>query len=138
MRSARLLVALAGAVLFGGCASANLARCHAGETRLVVDTLYFGTERPDGGARVSNDEWQQFLAEAVTARFPDGLTVVEANGQWRDKSGAIEREGSHVVQIAHPDAADRDAAIHAVVDAYKQRFHQEAVMRVRSQACVSF
>ncbi len=32
------------------------------------------------------------LAAEVTPRFPDGLTVVEAGGQWRDGKGAI---GSH-------------------------------------------
>lgn len=119
------------------CATTGVVRCRAGETRLVVDTLYFGTVRPAGGV-VSDEEWQQFLAEAVTARFPDGLTVIGANGQWRDKSGTIEREGSRVVQIAHPDSAAPDAAIGVIVDAYKHRFQQEAVMRVRSMACVSF
>jgi hypothetical protein len=36
-----------------------------------------------------------------------------------------------------PDAKS-EAAIVAVVDLYKKRFHQESVLRVSSDACVTF
>ena len=39
-------------------------------------TLYFGLARPKGA--VTELEWQIFLRDEVTARFPDGLTVWEA------------------------------------------------------------
>lgn len=103
---------------------------------MVVETLYFGTERP--GGVVTAQEWEQFLGEELTSRFPDGLTVIGANGQWRDRKGEIEKEHSHVVQVVHPDSPAKDAAIRAVVDGYKHRFQQEAVMRVRGTSCVSF
>jgi hypothetical protein len=111
-------------------------RCSPGETRTIVDSLYFGTHKP--GGQVSPAEWQDFLAEVVTPRFPDGLTVWSAAGQWRGKSQAIEREPSYVVQIVHPDSPPGDAAIRAIVGEYERRFQQEAVMRVRSVTCVSF
>jgi hypothetical protein len=41
----------------------------------VRETLYFGRSRPDGGT-VSDEEWKIFLADIVTPRFPEGLTVV--------------------------------------------------------------
>ena len=47
----------------------------------VHDRLFFGLGTPDG--IVSDDAWVRFLAEIVTPRFPNGLTVVDANGQWR-------------------------------------------------------
>ena len=44
-------------------------------------TLYFGLAHPLG--KVSESQWQAFLREEVTPRFPDGLTVWQADGQWR-------------------------------------------------------
>ena len=48
------------------------------------------------------------------------------------------KAGWYVVQIAHADSPERDAAIHAIVAEYERRFQQEAVMRLRSATCVSF
>jgi hypothetical protein len=101
-----------------------------------VASLRIGTHKP--GGEVTAGEWDAFLAEAVTPRFPDGLTVWSAAGQWRGKSQSVEREPSYVVQIAHADSPERDAAIRAIVAEYERRFQQEAVMRVRSATCVSF
>ena len=42
-----------------------------------------------------------------TPRFPDGLTVLDAAGQWRDGSGAIMRERTKlVIVLAKPGAAE--------------------------------
>jgi hypothetical protein len=131
----RLLVATA-ATLLSACATTGGLRCAPGETRTIVESLYFGTHKP--GGEVTAAEWQAFLAGVVTPRFPDGLTVWSAAGQWRGKSEAIEREPSYVVQIAHPDRPVHDDAVRAVVSEYERRFQQEAVMRVRSATCVSF
>jgi hypothetical protein len=97
-----------------------------------MDTLYFGTQKPDGSAAVTDAEWQQFLAEEITARFPSGLTTWEASGQWRDEHNVIERERTHIVQVVHPRSGDVEGRIAAIVAAYKKRFAQEAVFRVRS------
>jgi hypothetical protein len=118
------------------CASTRGLRCGPGETLTVVESLYFGTHKP--GGEVTAAEWQAFLADAVTPRFPDGLTVWAAAGQWRGTSEAIEREPSYVVQIAHPESADAERKVRAIVAEYERRFQQEAVMRVRGAMCVSF
>lgn len=91
------------------------------------DTLYFGTQKPDGGV-VSDAEWQQFLADVVTPRFPDGFTTWEANGQWRDQKGVIEHERTHILQIVGPG----ETKIREIIDAYKKQFAQEAVLRLHS------
>lgn len=124
------------ALLLSACASARGLRCGAGETPTIVESLYFGTHKP--GGEVSPTEWQAFLSEVVTPRFPDGLTVWSAAGQWRGKSEAIEREPSYVVQIAHPGSADAESKVRGIVSEYERRFQQEAVMRVRGRMCVSF
>ena len=44
--------------------------------------LFFGTAKPDGTA-VTEAEWTAFLADEITPRFPDGLTVLSGMGQWQ-------------------------------------------------------
>jgi hypothetical protein len=100
--------------------------------RQVLDTFYFGTQKPDGSA-VADADWQQFLATEITPRFPSGLTTFDASGQWRDARGAIKRERTHIVQLVHTPTAEDEARIRAIVTAYKSRFAQEAVLQVRSE-----
>ena len=44
--------------------------------------LYFGSS-VKGLPFVTEQDWSEFLATEVTPKFPDGLTVLYANGQWR-------------------------------------------------------
>ena len=67
----------------------------------VRTTLYFGTTRPKG--TVSELEWQVFLRDEVTSRFPEGLTVWDAEGQWKQSDGVIGHERSKVLLLVHPD-----------------------------------
>ena len=103
---------------------------------LVSDTLYFGTQKPHG--TVGRGEWEAFLREEVTPRFPEGLTTWEAEGQWKGKSGKIIREKSRVLLLVHPDGAGSDRAVREIIEAYKKRFQQESVLRVKGRAEVSF
>ena len=103
----------------------------------VVDRMYFGRDIPGGGI-VSDIAWVAFLGEVVTPRFPAGLTAWRAEGQWRDASGAVVREPSFIVELLHPVSAETDAAVEQIAAEYKQRFNQEAVMRVRAPADVEF
>ncbi|HSY52209.1 MAG TPA: DUF3574 domain-containing protein [Thermoanaerobaculia bacterium] len=96
-----------------------------------MDTLYFGTQKPDGGV-VSDAEWQQFLADEITTRFPSGLTTWDASGQWRDAHNVIERERTHIVQVVHPVSREEEERLDAIIALYQKRFAQEAVFRVRS------
>lgn len=138
-------VVLAG-VLFTAACAAGLTpapvtpvavACEAGDTALVRDVVYFGRNRPDGGM-VSDAEWQGFLDEVVTPRFPAGLTVVAAAGQWRGASGAVERERAEVLTLLHDGSAASRAAVGEVVAEYKRRFRQEAVLRERVRTCARF
>jgi hypothetical protein len=104
---------------------------------LVRETLYFGRNRPGGGT-VADAEWQTFLNQVLTPRFPAGLTVVDATGQWRGRSGVVEQEQSHIVTIYHGGDAAARRAIRDVAVEYKRRFGQEAVLRERSPACAVF
>lgn len=113
------------------------ASCESGDTAMVRDVLYFGRNRPDGG-EVSDSSWRAFLDEVVTPRFPGGLTVVEATGQWKGQSGQVERERAEVVTVLHAGDAPARRAIAEVAAEYKHRFQQEAVLRERTTACTHF
>jgi len=99
--------------------------------------LYFGRNKPSGG-QVSDGEWEAFLSDFVTPRFPNGLTVVHAMGQWRAASGQIEREKTAIVSLLHAGDSTAHAAVAAVAAEYKSRFGQEAVLRERIFTCSSF
>ncbi len=118
-------------------AAAVAARCEPGDSALVRDVIYFGRNRPDGGV-VSDLEWRVFLDSVVTPRFPDGLTVVDAQGQWRGRGGAVEREQAEVLTLFHPDDAVSRRAVDELAAEYKRRFGQEAVLRERVAACTRF
>lgn len=104
---------------------------------LVKTELYFGMNIP-GGGQASQAEWAQFLAEEVTPRFSEGLTVLQAQGQWLGEDSVIAREQSRVVMLLYTYSEEREAAIRAIMGAYKERFQQEAVMRVDSRVRLGF
>ena len=127
---------LAAALICGGCAHAPSPRCGAHERPSVDELIYFGTAMP--GGTVSDEEWAAFLRDVVTPRFPQGLTSWPASGQWRSGDGSLSREASHVLNLVHADDDATERAIQAIVSEYKEQFRQEAVLRVKTPACVSF
>lgn len=87
---------------------------------------------------VSDLAFAEFLAAEVTPRFPDGVTVIDARGQWRDGAGALLREPAKLVQLVFADDAQKRADLIAIADAYKRKFRQQSVLTSVRAACVSF
>jgi hypothetical protein len=136
MKALRAWVLVGGVVgLLGGCALQPALRCTGQEQLAVQESLYFGTAKPVGV--VSAHEWAAFLAEVVTPRFPAGFTVWSASGQWQGQDGKIVQEPSFLLQLVYPPDAESARKVQAIVDQYRQRFQQEAVLRVRGQVCMS-
>jgi hypothetical protein len=104
---------------------------------MVREEIYFGRGRPRGG-EVSDSAWAAFLAQEVTPRFPDGITVLEARGQWRGQDGSLVRERTWVLLLYHDASAASAQAVSAVTSAYIRRFEQEAVLRDRALTCITF
>ena len=98
-------------------------------------TLYFGLARPKGS--VSELDWQMFLRDEVTSRFPDGLTVWDANGQWRGAAGTIDHENSKVLLLVHPDTPAARASVQGVIERYRKTFEQESVLWETARVCVA-
>jgi hypothetical protein len=121
-----------------GTTQAQLLSCAGGQKPQQVAELMFGRKIPDRIA-VTEDEWTQFVDQEITPRFPDGLTVLSAAGQWRDpSSNKIVREPSKVVLIVLPGKAEDLARVNEIAQAYKTRFKQQFVGVIVRPACVSF
>ena len=101
----------------------------------IRTTLYFGLSRPKGA--VSELEWQIFVRDEVTKRFPDGLTVWEAEGQWLTPAGSIDREQSKVLLLVHGDTPAARQSVQAVIQAYRSTFEQQSVLWESSRVCVA-
>jgi hypothetical protein len=130
------LCAAAIVLVVGTTASSFRALSAGGCARQVQARLFFGLHGATG--MVSEPEWAQFLADTVTPRFPDGLTVFEASGQWRGPGSRLEREPARVVEIVHDDSPDTRRRIDQIVTIYKARHQQQSVMVTRAHIDVCF
>ena len=127
---------IASQLLLSGCASLPQA-CLPPARAMLSAEMFFG--RSVGSRVVSDGEFTAFLASEITPRFPDGLTVIEARGQWRNgERGAILREPSKLVKIIFADDAQKRADLDAIAESYKKRFHQQSVLIALQPSCVSF
>ena len=134
------LAAAAVLILLGvGCAAAEQDPCPEGTDPFTELNVYFGQEKGDGGT-VTEEEWRAFLAETVTPRFPDGLTVLDARGQWFDTSeGRLYVESTKLLNVLVPaDSTDAGMeSVRQISDTYKQRFDQQAVFITNLPACAA-
>jgi hypothetical protein len=101
----------------------------------IRTTLYFGLSRPTGS--ISELEWQIFLRDEVTRRFPDGLTVWQAEGQWQSPAGSIDHEQSKVLLLVHGDTAASRQSVQAVIEAYRKTFDQQSVLWESARVCAA-
>ena len=113
----------------------DVAVCGAAAAAQLRTTLYFGMTRPTGA--VSELEWQMFLRDEVTRRFPAGLTVWEAQGQWQSSKGSIDQERSKVLLLVHADSGAARAAVQEVIEKYRKQFDQESVLWETARVCVA-
>jgi Protein of unknown function (DUF3574) len=100
---------------------------------LEID-LYFGRDKT-GGGEVSEAEWASFLAAIVTPRFPDGLSVINVEGQAREPAGRIVRERTKLLVVVVFDAPAHQGRVREIVEAYNSRFGQHGVFRSEHAVC---
>ena len=110
-------------------------QCGPASTSQLRTTLYFGTARPKGS--VSELEWQLFLRDEVSSRFPEGLTVWDADGQWRTPGGKIDHERTKVLLLVHPDTAAAREAVRTIIARYRRAFDQQSVLWETARVCVA-
>jgi hypothetical protein len=118
-------------------AEADTLACPAGTEPFTEYRLFFGRSR--GNVQVVSDAaWRTFLANEITPRFPDGLTVLDARGQWRDGIGRMVRERTKLVIILAKPGTGGIKLTDEITEAYKRAFWQKSVLRAITAACVSF
>lgn len=136
----RMAVALGAVSTLAACSGLpgrEAPSCASG-TAMQKHELYFGLTRP-GGARIEEGQWRDFLATEVTPRFPEGLTVLDARGQWRDRrDGAVIRQPSRVLVLLHPETPEAAKALNGIRTAYRERFEQQSVLLVSAPVCGDF
>jgi hypothetical protein len=132
--AAILLLALA---LASG-ANAQLLDCRSGQRPTEVVQLFFG-RNIGNRLGVSESAWSRFVEREIVPRFPDGHTVFDATGRWRDRAAnRVVREPSKIVEIVLPGTPEDMAHLNEIVEAYKSRFKQQSVGIIVRPACVSF
>ena len=107
--------------------------------------LFFGLG-PIGAAHTGVGEvaWRRFVDTEVTPRFPDGLSVIDVDGQWLGKlerarhQQAPTRIRSKMLLIAYPSTLENAARIDAIRAAWKARTGDQSVLKVTQPADVSF
>lgn len=117
-------------LILAGCATTQAPQWH-------QSTLYFGLSRQDGSS-ISPQQWQNFVDTEITSRFPDGFTVLQGNGQWRNTHGTVTQEASRVVIILHPASTDASQKIDQLRQRYKEQFMQQSVLQTTMPAAVAF
>jgi hypothetical protein len=102
--------------------------------------LYFSVGPLEGkDGVISPARWREFLDQEVTPRFPDGFSVLDAYGQWRDHGAKEpERLGTKVIVILHENDARHRQDIEAIRLAWKRITGDLSVLRLSQPAEVSF
>jgi hypothetical protein len=122
--------------LLAGPAHAQPFECR-GEQRQIAE-MWFGRKIGDRIA-VTEAKWARFVDREITPKFPDGLSVIDARGQWLDSvRNIIVREPSKLVTIVLPGKGGDNERLQQIIDAYKRLFREQSVALVVRLACVAF
>ena len=105
--------------------------CSAGLSSMTEVQLFFG-------GSLAAEQWRAFVDQEVTPRFPDGFTIFETQGQWRNRDGAISKETGHELLIVLTRNNVNEGMLNAIRDAYKRRFIQESVLLAELPVCSAF
>jgi hypothetical protein len=102
-----------------------------GTLPFVRTELYFGTAKSDGTA-VSEQDFREFVDQVIARRFPDGLTVVAAEGQFKGTDGVTIKEQSFIVILLYPSETQKASSrsINIIRQLYMNMHDQESVLRV--------
>ena len=119
--------------------AASVAACPLpSEQKMVEAELFFGRDIADS-APVTDAQWSDFEAGVIARNFPDGFTVTDGDGEWRDpKSLKVVHEPSKILLVAAKPSPALKEKLEAVIDAYKTRFHQQSVGVITREVCASF
>ena len=107
-------------------------------SKYVRTELYYGA-----GMREERGDyktvWNQYLDEIVTPRFPEGLTLIEATGQWRVKPGQKpRRSGTMILVLIHEATEDKLRKLDEIRSIWKERSGHRSVLKVTVPADIAY
>lgn len=129
-----LLILSMGTIVIAASSSAQ--DCPNGLEPVTEFRLFFGLTDAAGNT-VTEEEWQQFLADTITPRFKAGLTVLDGQGQRLEPSGSLHREPAVKLMIGAV-ASDVNQSMKLVDEIsieFQARFKQDPVFRMSNTAC---
>ena len=131
----RLLTLAVVTLMLTACAPAAEETCPEGFDRYVEFQLFFGLH-DSAGDRVTEAEWEEFLEDTVTPRFPAGMTIIDVKGQWQEPGGNIQKEDTKLL-MGLLDSADGEGLrlINEISDEFVVRFDQDPVFRIVNEIC---
>lgn len=117
----------------------QICRALSSGTLFARTELFFGLSKAKG-AEVTNSEFQRFVDREITPRFPDGLTLLVGQGQFKNSSQVIVREPSRLLILIYlmEKGNNSNQKIEEIREVYKKTFQQESVLRTDDLSCVSF
>lgn len=142
----RLAAFLVGAAVISlaaaGCVSVGVDEdegiCPVGFDSGVEYQLFFGLDDSEGN-RVSVEDWEAFVADTITPRFPGGMTIIDVHGQWQEPDGNIQREETILVRGLIAEHGDDSLRLVDEISAeFVRRFDQDPVWRIVRDACYGF
>ena len=129
------ILAVGALLLSTAACAAGAVTCPPGSEPYTEYQLFFGR---DGPIKVDDAAWDAFVADTIQPRFPDGLTILDATGQWLDPSGTRVKERSKLLIVLARPNEDGMSKIDEISQEYERRFQQTSVLRVIGSACASF
>lgn len=105
--------------------------------KMTKTELFFGLSKPDGQI-ISSKDWQAFADTVIAKTFTEGLTIIDARGQWLGQDGKLVSESSKMLIVISILSSERSKQIDLVREKYKKYFQQESVMRVDKPVRVAF
>jgi hypothetical protein len=130
-----ICAALAAILIQVACSGAGQMACPEGTEQFAEYQLFFGRGDP---MVVDEAAWNAFVQDTVQPRFPDGMTIIDAAGQWHDPTGAFISERTKLLILLALPNDDGMLRIDQISQEYEQRFGQASVLRVVGSSCVSF
>ncbi|MGD0430222.1 MAG: DUF3574 domain-containing protein [Acetobacteraceae bacterium] len=123
-------------LLLSGCGATQ---CQPGAGQAMrIFNLYFGRSVA-GRGEVTDAEWRDFRDHVVTPALPNGYTLLDGEGAWRNpRSNVTVSEVTKILVVAMPDTAESQSAINGIRSSWQHRFHQYVVGMTVQTGCGSF
>ncbi len=101
----------------------------------VKTELYFGLS--DSGKEITEGEWNLFKNNYIDKVF-SGYTEINSKGFWTNKNSITTSEKSKVIIYLNKGTSKDSLDITRIINAYKEKFNQESVLKIETKVNALF